>query len=148
MCSGFQPFIENVAAADIEVGNFRNPGHNSLLIQISDPGGWKPTSEYKFSKILQFEFLDIETVDLADDPALEDSIIQIAQAKEILAALLSAKEEGQNVIVHCYAGVSRSGAVVEFGKLLGFRDVGGYRSPNARIYEMLSDLYAKEHLNG
>lgn len=136
-----RPFIENVAASDIEVGNFKDPGSNSLLIQISDPGSWKPTPKHKFAEILKFEFLDLDDADLRAYPALEDCVFKVSQAKDILSALVEAKLKNRNVIVHCYVGVSRSGAVVEFAKQLGFSDVGNYRAPNKRVFDMLSVEY-------
>jgi hypothetical protein len=38
-----------------------------------------------------------------------------------------------NVIVHCHAGVCRSGAVCEVGVMLGFNDTEVFRSPNLLV---------------
>jgi hypothetical protein len=38
-----------------------------------------------------------------------------------------------NVIVHCVAGVCRSGAVCEVGVMLGFDDTEAFRSPNLLV---------------
>jgi hypothetical protein len=38
-----------------------------------------------------------------------------------------------NIVVHCVAGVCRSGAVCELGVMLGFTDCEGFRSPNLLV---------------
>lgn len=38
-----------------------------------------------------------------------------------------------NVVVHCYAGIFRSGAVAEVGVILGFEDTHVFRSPNRLV---------------
>ena len=58
------PFIENVAAADIPKGFHHDAGVNSMLIQIMDPcSSWWPEPSYQFREVHQFEFLDVEDTD-------------------------------------------------------------------------------------
>jgi hypothetical protein len=38
-----------------------------------------------------------------------------------------------NVLVHCHAGICRSGAVVEVGTMLGFTATERFRMPNLRV---------------
>jgi hypothetical protein len=38
-----------------------------------------------------------------------------------------------NVVVHCFAGICRSGAVCEGGVMMGFNDTERYRSPNLLV---------------
>jgi hypothetical protein len=38
-----------------------------------------------------------------------------------------------NVVVHCHAGVCRSGAVCEIGVMLGFVDTEVFRAPNLLV---------------
>ena len=46
-----------------------------------------------------------------------------------------------NVIVHCHAGVCRSGAVAEIGVMLGFNDTESFRSPNLLVkHKMMKAL--------
>jgi len=46
-----------------------------------------------------------------------------------------------NVIVHCHAGVCRSGAVAEVGIMLGFRDTEAFRAPNLLVkHRMMTAL--------
>jgi predicted protein tyrosine phosphatase len=42
-----------------------------------------------------------------------------------------------NVVVHCMAGICRSGAVVEVGVMMGFNDCEKYRQPNLRVKHKL-----------
>ena len=39
----------------------------------------------------------------------------------------------RNVLVHCHAGICRSGAVVEVGTMLGFTATERFRQPNLRV---------------
>jgi hypothetical protein len=38
-----------------------------------------------------------------------------------------------NVVVHCFAGICRSGAVCEVGVMMGFNDTGRFRAPNLLV---------------
>ena len=42
-----------------------------------------------------------------------------------------------NVVVHCHAGVCRSGAVAEVGITMGFEDTGVFRAPNLMVKHKL-----------
>ena len=56
-----------------------------------------------------------------------------------------------NVVVHCHAGVCRSGAVCEIGVMLGFRDTEAFRSPNLlvkhRMMQALGWLYDEQEVH-
>lgn len=118
-------FIENVSRFDISTGFHYDVGENSVLIQISDINQEHPKPLYAFKEVKQFKFEDVEE----ETP----EVISEEQAKEIAEILLNAKENDMNVIVHCVAGLCRSGAVVECGVLLGFDDPGKLRLPNTLV---------------
>ena len=123
-------WIQNVALSDIKKGFHVDAGFNSMLIQIVDPGFEFPTPLYKFKEVHQFEFLDIEEKDFA----LEESMrCSYEQAAELVRLLQHALDNRMNVIVHCHAGVCRSGAVCEVGVMLGFDDTEAFRSPNLLV---------------
>jgi predicted protein tyrosine phosphatase len=124
------PFIENIAASDVPRGLHRDPGPNSMLIQITDPGGWKPDPKHVFKERHFFEFLDVEKDTEVDD---EEMRCSQEQASQLAALLKKALAEDMNVIVHCYAGVARSGAVAEVGVMIGFDDTYTYRAPNLHV---------------
>lgn len=124
------PWIQNVALSDIKKGFHINPGDNAMLIQIVDCGSEFPTPLYKFKEVHQFQFLDVER----DDFVLEEEMrCSQEQADKLVALLQHAKENHMNVIVHCHAGVCRSGAVCEIGVILGFDDTEAFRSPNLLV---------------
>ena len=124
------PWIQNIGLGDIKRGLHIDPGPNAMLIQIVDPPGDFPTPKYSFKEVHQFQFLDIEEKDFALDEAMRCSQ---EQANELVRLLQHALEQRMNVIVHCHAGVCRSGAVCEIGVMLGFGDTEVFRSPNLLV---------------
>jgi hypothetical protein len=132
------PWIENVAAADIPIGFHHDAGPNSMLISITDPASWRPEAKHKFKERHNFEFLDIEEKDFALDEAMRCSQ---EQANELVRLLQHALENRMNVVVHCMAGICRSGAVTEVGVMLGFNDTEKFRSPNLLVkHRMMKKL--------
>lgn len=123
------PWIENVAAADIPTRFHHDAGPNSMLISITDPGGWRPQALHKFKERHDFEFMDVER----DDQWPDEVKITQSQAEEIVRLLQHALENRMNVVVHCMAGLCRSGAVTEVGVMMGFDDTQRFRSPNLLV---------------
>ena len=122
-------WIQNVSMSDIRQGFHIDPGFNSMLIQIVDPASQFPVPKYQFRETHQFEFLDAER----DDGFPDECKITDQQAQELVRLLQHAQEQRMNVIVHCHAGVCRSGAVAEVGVMMGFRDTESFRSPNLLV---------------
>jgi len=132
------PFIQNVALSDIKKGFHMDPGINAMLIQICDPPGDFPEPKYQFREVHQFQFLDIEEKDFALDETMRCSH---EQAAELVRLLQHALDNHMNVIVHCHAGVCRSGAVCEVGVMMGFRDAESFRAPNLLVkHRMMKHL--------
>lgn len=127
------PWIENVAAVDISKGYHYDAGPNSMLISITDPAGWRPEAKCEFKERHNFEFLDAEDT----DGFPEEAKISDAQAHELVRLLKYALDNGMNVVVHCTAGICRSGAVVEVATMLGFTDTEKYRQPNIRVKQKM-----------
>lgn len=124
------PWIQNVSMGDIKKGLHIQPGENAMLIQITDPPGDFPTPKYAFKEVHQFQFLDVEKNDFVLD---EEMRCSQEQADELVCLLQHALTNRMNVIVHCHAGVCRSGAVCEVGVMLGFDDTEVFRSPNLLV---------------
>lgn len=122
-------FIENVSRADILAGTHSDAGPNSMLIQISGVISEHPTSLRAFKEIHQFNFEDIE-----ED---EEWACTDPQAAQLASLLRHAMDNQMNVIVHCHGGLSRSGAVVEAGILIGFNPTDRLRLPNALVRSKL-----------
>lgn len=124
------PWIQNVSLGDIPKGHHVAVGENSMLIQIVDPCMEFPIPRHQFKEVHQFEFLDLEKDDMPD---AEEFKVTDAQAAELVRLLQHALENRMDVVVHCVAGVCRSGAVCEIGVMLGFRDTEAFRSPNLLV---------------
>ena len=123
-----------------------------MLIQIMDPcAGWWPQPRQEFREVHQFEFLDAEDEDgFPDEAKISDN-----QAKQIVDLLKHALAHRMNVVVHCMAGICRSGAVVEIGVMMGFQDCERFRSPNLLVkHRMMKalgwtyDANEKHSING
>jgi len=130
-------WIQNVSFADIPKGHHVAVGVNSMLIQIVDPAMEFPVPKHQFKEVHQFEFLDLER----DDKFGEEFKITDAQAEELVRLLQHALDNHMDVVVHCVAGVCRSGAVCEIGVMMGFNDTEVFRSPNLLVkHKMMKAL--------
>ena len=106
----------------------------TILIQIQDIGTWefaKPLYKDKFIEIHQFDFQDTE------EDVEEAGPIQDEQAKAVADILLRAKDTDKNIVVHCHAGICRSGAVVECGVMMGFMEPVNLRIPNVLVKQKI-----------
>lgn len=124
-------FIQNVSYNSVKHNLHKDPGANSMLIQIGDPGSCFPVPKYlNFKEIHQFEFLDLDErgFEYYDEAKITDT-----QAADLCKLLLHALDQEMNVIVHCAAGICRSGAVCEIGVMLGFEDTYVFRNPNMLV---------------
>lgn len=132
------PWIENSAADDIPKRFHHEAGENSMLISIVDPASWRPVPAHKFKEIHNFEFLDVEE---KDDVLEEEMKCSPEQAQKLVALLQHALDNNMNVVVHCFAGICRSGVVCEVGVMMGFEDTGRFRSPNLLVkHRMMKSL--------
>jgi len=132
------PWIQNIALSNVSKGHHVAVKENSMLIQIVDPGTEFPQPRQRFKEIHQFEFLDIEEDGLTNNgdgtwTDLSEFAITDDQAAELVRLLQHALKNRMDVVVHCHAGVCRSGAVAEVGVMLGFDDAEAFRSPNLLV---------------
>lgn len=125
-------FIQNVSMTSVINGMHYYIPQKTVLIQIQDYYGVMEFAKpkYSFVKTLQLRFDD-------DDVKGLESNIQSLQAKAIADFLKECLEEGLNVVVHCHAGLCRSGAVAECGIILGFQDTETIRIPNTLVKSMV-----------
>lgn len=126
-------WIENVSMEDVRMGTHTDMGENAMLIQITDPAYYPPIPKHNFKSIAQFEFLDAEDEDIEKHGYDEGFLISDKQAHELVALLQVAIRNNMNVLVHCHAGICRSGAVVEVGSMMGFTPTDRFRQPNLRV---------------
>lgn len=124
-----QRFIENISMADAHNGHHYDAGPNSMLIRIQDPATEFHLVKHPFKEVYEFEFLDAEDSDgFPDECKISDE-----QAEAIVALLQRALDNSMNVIVHCHAGICRSGAVTEVATMMGFTPTDRFRMPNLRV---------------
>lgn len=140
------PWIENIPLENVAEGRHHDCGANSMLIQISDHDMAFPTPRHAFKEVHQFSFLDIEEdgmTNTGDGKTIDMSEFAITdqQAVELVRLLKHAWENRMNVVVHCHAGVCRSGAVAEVGVMMGFADCERFRIPNLLVkHKMMREL--------
>lgn len=126
-----QRFIENVSKSDVATGFHMDAGPNAMLIRIQDPATFFGCIKHAdmFKEVHEFEFLDAEDSDAYED----ETKISDDQAVELVRLLQHAQTNHMNVVVHCHAGICRSGAVVEVASMMGFTPSDRYRQPNLRV---------------
>lgn len=125
------PFIQNVSLDAVRKGHHMAVNPKTILIQIVDTDMDFPKPLYNFAEVYQFKFLDVE-----DEEHYQGAITD-QQASNLATILIEAYKSNKDVIVHCVAGICRSGAVVEVGTMLGFQDPEIYRCPNLLVKSKL-----------
>lgn len=117
-----------------------------VVISITQPGREACVPE-GYVDVLRLQFEDYGSPKTAPEGAV---LFQRAQAAEIAA--FARRYRGNNVVVHCVAGISRSGAVVEV--LLrafpeyqdaGHEEVGLPRSANPHVLSLLAEALEATH---
>lgn len=132
------PWIENIPLENVATGQHHDCGANSMLIQISDHDMAFPTPRHEFKQVHKFTFLDVEEDGITNTGGgcsidLSEFAITDEQAAELVRLLQHAQENRMNVVVHCHAGICRSGAVAEVGVMMGFADCERFRIPNLLV---------------
>lgn len=132
------PKIENCSFHDVQRGYHHISPIGSVLIQITDPPDpiYPTPAEDVFFEKHQFAFVD------AEEPTQffsEEHLISTEQAQQFVDILKNALDHSYDVLVHCVAGVCRSGAVVEVAEMMGFDECFRYRLPNIRVKRMLME---------
>ena len=120
------PNIQNVSLKAVLDGDHM-PSDNAVLIQIVDPGTDFPEPSRPFIKRHFLSFYDVGA-----DAHLCNQITTV-QATNLVHMLREALAEGHDVVVHCVAGLCRSGAVTEVGAMMGFHVVCTARLPNVLV---------------
>ncbi len=137
------PYIQNVSLDDIRKGHHIAVRPGAVLIQIVDPDmDWPLPKSLDFYRVRKFKFLDVEDdVHYTDAPTQED-------ADYLVEILQWALANDRDVVVHCHAGICRSGAVCEVGVMMGFTDSESFRIPNLllkqRMMKTLGWTYDRE----
>ena len=117
------PVITNVSAFE---ATKIIPNENTVLIRIGEYANpYLPPISGRFHSIHTFCFDD--TINEGEESITEQ------HAKDIACILKDCLTNNRDILVHCFAGICRSGAVVECGVVLGFEDGGAHRQPNILV---------------
>lgn len=109
-----------------------------VLIRLHNPDYKFPSGESDLLK--QNIFDEVYEVALDDSYDIPDEVVG-----KLAAILTSAKNKNRNIVAHCHAGISRSGAVVEVATMMGFQDIGRSRNPNKVLKEKLRKALGIKH---
>ena len=123
-------FITNVSLNDIKTGNHPEA---DVLIQIVDPDHEFPTPKKPFAEVHRFRFWDAEN----DTQVDEEQKFSPRMASELTIILEDAIRRKLDVVVHCHAGLCRSGAVVEVASMMGMATLHRRRQPNMRMKSLM-----------
>ena len=119
------------------------PGPNTVCVSITDPHRTGAKLPDGFADVLRLTFHDYDSLDVMQY-SYPENIVLCTEADAGRIAAFARKHRGWNILVHCAAGISRSGAVVE--TLLhafpeyedrGGRKYGWPRSPNPLVVGLL-----------
>jgi len=138
----FNKFMEYNGITDENVES-----KNIMLISINDPGKFSYFKEEHLNvKIIHFWDLSEENIQIMDykkDEKLFNGIFNEKQAKELYKFIVSNKDKDM-ALIHCSAGISRSGGIGTFiFDLYGtitweeFKRKNPYILPNAHILKLL-----------
>lgn len=142
-------WITNIPGYFLPTAHHPDPGSNSVLIRIGDPDITNvmsandfPIPQFPFNEIHQFRFLDMTDDNLDKLPTdvrekYSNALISDEQARDLVNILIDAYNNKSNVIVHCSAGICRSGAITEVGVMMGFEDINNSRIPNLLVKRKL-----------
>ena len=120
-------FIVNIPMIAVMTGSHQH-SDNCVLISITDIDHKDVTPALLFKNIHRFKFMDV----MKDSPTAHEGITD-QQATQIVDILKESLESGTDVVVHCHAGLCRSGAVAEVGVMMGFSDTCATRQPNSFV---------------
>ena len=149
-------FLSQIAAEDCQ------PDENTSMVSIIGPGSFEAEIKPGFRTLLKMYFDDIDEEslnvavgsipDFADDGELIVNsylLPDLHHAREIVKFVETGDFE--HLIVHCFAGISRSAAVAQFvadryGADLLLKSYGfGTRHKNNRLYRLLNTAFLERH---
>lgn len=116
-----KPFIFNVDRNSLIKGKHPDPGPNSVLIQIGNPGSTAVSnmavSKHNFREKHFFAYYPT-FIKVGEGKKHEELTSEMAS--DIVSILMTAEAFNMNVIVQCESGSSCAGTLVAFGDILGF----------------------------
>lgn len=137
------PYVTNLSMSDVVQGRFPDwANQNTVLIQIQDVDH-APTARFanvkkrsRFVSVYQFRFDDVDNYTVKYYTPITDD-----QAEDLARIIKHAKENNLNIVVHCHAGLCRSGAIKTLCVRYGFEDIDNKDAfPNALVMKKVGNL--------
>ncbi len=128
-------WIQNISLSNAIKGIHYFVPYKNVLIRIQDFGqtNFSPVAyDDRFVEVHKFCFND------NDDPN-DTSNITVDQAKQIANILRNCKDKGYNIVVHCIAGLCRSGAIADVAITFGFEDTETKKIPNMLVKNRIKE---------
>lgn len=125
------PWIANVGEAHAEMFT---PDDNTVVISITEPKRKARLSGFK--DMLRLEFQDYDSSRKHPEDAV---LFTPTLAARIVRFARKHRDNNSNILVHCAAGISRSGAVAEalLEAFPEYEDKGWPRFPNGMVKSMM-----------
>lgn len=115
------------------------PGLDEVCISITEPGRAEPAPPLPgFLAVLRLEFMDMDPARGYPERDKRPRVyFTREQARQV--ADFATTHRGRNILVHCAAGISRSGAIVEaiLQAFPEYEDRGWPRHPNKHVKILL-----------
>ena len=143
----FEYVMDHYYPFGLEDLNERGDTYAVISIQDSHTGGFGVEfTENQFCKgVLTLRFDDIDRE--VDGAVLFDD----RHAEQIIDFILAHRKDVDTLLVHCYAGQSRSRAVAAFAVWMLGGDDSGYidsGAPNMHVYDVLKGAWLRRQLGG
>ena len=127
------PWIANHSFSEIYKGTHTLDPGRTVLIRIADAA----TPFFDRDVYHRKHFVEVHEFDFQDNEDIDFGAMNEEQAAQIVAILQDALQRRLNVVVHCAAGLCRSGGVTEVGVIMGFDDAETFRTPNLHVKKLL-----------
>jgi predicted protein tyrosine phosphatase len=131
-----KPWVANRGLHDAEA---YIPEPNTVIISITEPKNWRgygvlASLQEGYVDVLRLQFEDFDSLKLHPKDA---ALFTVDQAKRV--AEFVTQHRGKNILVHCSAGISRSGAVVDaiLQAFPEYEDRGNPRHPNGHVRSLM-----------
>ena len=146
-------YIANLSKDDVE-DEYYIPPEDTVLISITDncceakianEEGWKHIFRFQFEDLEKEQVLHL--IKAGEELPIWARFISTIQAKQIAEILINNVNKS-NIIVHCHAGVSRSGAVTQVGLDIGYGlfNFSNLRTVNNTVYSEIKKHIPLRHM--